>query len=775
MVRCSEPLLQAPSAAELFPLSEVHLLEGPFLASQKLNLSYVRALDADRLLAPFRTEAGLPAKALRYGNWESSGLDGHTAGHYLTALAQLIADTGDRELDARLDHCLEELAACQQAHGNGYVGGVRGSRELWEKLGSGVLKVDAFGINGHWVPWYNLHKTFAGLRDAWLVAGKPRAREILLGLGAWCDQLLSKLSDEQLQDMLRCEHGGMNEVLADIAAISGDRHFLSLAERFSHRALLAPLLEQKDQLTGLHANTQIPKVIGFARIAELGGNPAWRGASAFFWKTVVEKRSVAFGGNSVREHFHPAEDFGPMLESREGPETCNTYNMLRLTELLFRSDPSARYADYYERALFNHILSSQHPEHGGFVYFTPIRPRHYRVYSQPQQCFWCCVGSGIESHGKQGAFIYAQSKDSLYVNLFIASELAWKEKGLRLRQETRFPEESSSVLSLQLEKPVRFTLKLRHPAWIPEGEFTLKLNGQTLQPQSKPSSYAELTRDWQNGDRLELSLPMAPRLESLPDASGYAAVLYGPLLLAAKTGTEGVEGLIAGDGRMAHVAPGPYEPMDSAPMLVGEPQELASALSPIPGRPLHFKASSIIRPQSFADLEFMPFHQVHDTRAMTYWRVVKPGEYAEVVRELEELEKQKLALEARTLDRIMPGEQQPEVEHGYQGEDSQTGINLGRRWRDAGRWFSYVIQTKPGEPSELMITTFGADRGRRFRIYANDSLIATVSLEGKQQDRFVQASYVLPAITEGRITLRFVAEDKSRVAPIYDLRVLKKN
>jgi uncharacterized protein len=257
---------------------------------------------------------------------------------------------------------------------------------------------------------------------------------VLVALADWCAALLATLSDAQIQQMLRAEHGGMNEVLADVSAITGEPKYLALAQRFSHRGLLEPLERHEDPLTGLHANTQIPKVIGYERIAELGGDPAGADAAVFFWERVTGHRSVAFGGNSVREHFNPVDDFGPMLESREGPETCNTYNMLRLTERLFGRDAAARYADYYERALFNHILSTQHPVHGGYVYFTPIRPRHYRVYSQPSQCFWCCVGTGMENHGKHGRFIYAHRGDELFVNLFVASVLTWTERGLTLRQ-----------------------------------------------------------------------------------------------------------------------------------------------------------------------------------------------------------------------------------------------------------------------------------------------------------------------------------------------------
>ena len=445
--------LSAPADSNVttFPLSRVRILDGPFKHAQDLNVTYVRALEPDRLLAPYRTEAGLPPKAQKYPNWESTGLEGHTTGHYLTALAQIWAASSDpaikQEMKQRLDYMVAELAACQRANGNGYVGAIPGGRQLWDEIAAGTLRVERFAINGKWVPWYNLHKLFAGLRDADLIGGNTQAGEVLTKLAGWADRLVSKLSDAQMQEMLGAEHGGMNEVLADVFALTSDRRYLALARRFSHRQVLDDLQAHRDTLTGLHANTQIPKAIGSARIAELDGDPAGLDAAKFFWDTVVRRRTVAFGGNSVREHFNPPDDFSSMIESREGPETCNTYNMLRLTEQLFRADPSAEYADYYERALFNHILSTQHPVHGGFVYFTPIRPRHYRVYSQPSQTFWCCVGTGMENHGKYGEFIYAHRGDELFVNLFIASALDWPERGLVVRQETTFPDEARTRLT----------------------------------------------------------------------------------------------------------------------------------------------------------------------------------------------------------------------------------------------------------------------------------------------------------------------------------------
>ncbi len=781
VMSCGGGEAKAPHpAAVLFDLAETRLLDGPFAHARDLDRDYLLAHDVDRFLVPFRVEAGIETTAEKYPNWESSGLDGHTAGHYLTALAQMAVTTGDAECRRRLDAMVAGLAECQAANGNGYVGAIPGSRELWAEVAAGKIRANNFAINDRWVPWYNMHKLYAGLRDAWLIAGNEQAREVLIGLADWCDTLVAGLGDEQMQDMLRAEQGGMNEALADVCAITGDEKYLALAKRFSHRATLDPLLREEDDLTGKHANTQIPKVIGFARIAALDGDRAWIHAAAFFWKTVVARRSVSIGGNSVREHFNAPDDFSSMIASREGPETCNTYNMLRLTEALFSDEPAARYADYYERALFNHILSTQHPEHGGFVYFTPMRPRHYRVYSQPGACFWCCVGSGMENHGKYERFIYARGDDALFVNLFMASELSWKEKKLVMRQDTRFPDEPRARLSFTAEAPVSFALMVRHPEWASEGGFSIRVNGEPWKVSSSPSSYARIERAWKTGDTVDIELPMRTSIEPLPDGSDYVSILRGPIVLAAKTGGENLDGLIADDSRMGHAAPGPYLPMDAAPMLVGDRRTLAEHIRPIPGQPMRFTASELIRPAAAKDIELVPFYRVHDARYMIYWRAVAPDQYTEVVARLEREERARIALEERTLDTVAPGEQQPEVEHALEaGGDSNTGAHLGRHWRDAAQRFGYTLRFEPGVPLELQLTFFGAERGRAFDVLANGVPIAQVELTGGDPDRFVDRVYPIPGdigagAADGRLKVEFVAREGSRAGPVYEVRLLRR-
>jgi DUF1680 family protein len=764
----------------MFALADIHLGEGLFSNSHALNRRYLAALAVDRLVAPYRIEAALAPRAPKYPNWESMGLDGHTAGHYLSALAQEAAQ-GDDELRQRLDYMVMELAACQQANGDGYVGAVPNGRALWNSVAAGTVDASSFSLGNAWVPFYNLHKMFAGLRDAWLYAGNRQAREMLIAFADWADRLIAGLDEQRMQALLATEHGGMNEVLADVYAITGDRRYLALARRFSHRALLEPLLRREDALDGLHANTQIPKVIGFARIGELDNDQAWIDAAAFFWETVTRHRSIAFGGNSVREHFNPVGDFSAMVASPEGPETCNSYNMLRLSTQLYRLDPQPRYADFYERALFNHILSSQHPQHGGLVYFTPIRPRHYRVYSQPQECFWCCVGTGIENHGRHGSFAYAHDPHSLTVNLYMASHLQWRERGLVLRQDTRFPDEESSRLSLQLRKPQRFRLRLRHPHWL-EGPLNVRVNGKPWPLQSTPSSYASIEREWVNGDTVEIDLPMRTRAEGLPDGSDYVALMHGPIVLAARTGTEELDGLIADDGRGSHVAPGPYLPLDRAPMLVGDREALAAQVRPVPGRSLTFETDGLIQPVAFNALQLEPLFRVHDARYVVYWRTATASAYPAVVRQIEADERQRQALEDRTLDQVVPGEQQPEVDHQYQGEDSSAGVRVGRHWRDTGKWISYRLKARDGTDSttdlELMLTFYGGDHNEGFDLLVEGYRLTTIKLQGDAKDAFVERKIALPkdlaqaAIRRG-VTIKLVAAPGRRTSALFDLRLVR--
>ncbi len=776
----------APAQAqpvETFPLSSVRLLDGPFRHAQTLDLAYLMAMDPDRLLAPFLQEAGLEPRASMYGSWEAEGLGGQTGGHYLSALAFQYASTGNQLVLDRLRYMLSELRRAQEANGNGYVGGVPNHKELWAEVAAGDIRTGGFDLNGAWVPWYNLHKLFAGLRDAYLVAGVEEARPILVDLADWTRRLTGGLSDAQMQTMLRAEQGGMNEVLADAAAITGDTRYLELARRFSHRAILDPLLAHEDQLTGIHANTQIPKVIGFKRIADVAseenqdGYGSWSDAAFFFWDTVVHGRSVAFGGNSVSEHFNAKDDFSRMILSPEGPETCNTYNMLRLTRMLFETRPDAAFMDYYERALYNHILSSQNPEHGGLVYFTSIRPSHYRVYSQPGQAMWCCVGTGIENHSKYGEMIYAHRGSELFVNLYIASALNWREQGVAIRQTTRFPDEETSTITV--ETPGAFALNLRYPGWVAPGAMRVAVNGAEQPVAEGPGSFVRLERSWKAGDEVRVTLPMRTRVERLPDGSPYFAVLHGPIVLAAKTDPLPGDSLdfIAGTGRMEHIATGPMAPLDETPYLLSNDDDFAAAIQPVAGEPLTFRAPGLIRGADH-ELTLIPFFRVHDSRYVMYWPHFTPAEWVAAQQARHDAEQERIALDALTIDHVAVGEQQPESDHYFAGEGSETGMHMARRWRHATGWFSYNLRNPGGEAARLRVDYFGQDRDRRFRILMNGVEVAQVELDGSHGNEFYSIDYPVPreAIAkaeDGVLVTEFRAEDGSTAGGVYGVRLMR--
>lgn len=763
---------------ELFDLSEVKLDDSLFKNARETDHKYILKMEPDRLLAPFLREAGLSTKADSYPNWENTGLDGHIAGHYITTLSQLYASIGDQKIFHRLEYMLQELEKVQEANANGYIGGVPGSKKLWSEIQKGNINAGSFSLNDKWVPLYNIHKTFAGLRDAYEIAGVVKAKTMLINFTNWMLNISKDLTDEQIQDMLESEHGGLNEVFADVARITGDDKYLELAYRFSQKSLLNPLKQEDDILNGMHANTQIPKVIGFEAIAEIDGNENYHHAAQFFWDNVVKQRSVAIGGNSVREHFNPKNDFSSMISSVQGPETCNTYNMVKLSKMLFLDNAEEQYINFYEQALYNHILSSQNPETGGFVYFTPMRPGHYRVYSQPETSFWCCVGSGLENHTKYNELIYAHSENELYVNLFIASAVDWKEKGISISQHTNFPNTATSTLMIEADQPTKFNLKIRYPEWVAKDSLRILINGKRLEYNSVPGSYVSVNREWKTGDEVELLLPMQIKSVSLPDESNYKAIMYGPLVLATRTGSEDMEGEYADASRGGHIAEGKIIPLTEMPYFLSDKtQNIEKLVKKIPGENLRFSASEIIYPEKFKNLEFVPFYQIHNSRYAIYLPVNSSEEIEKINEELKKKEEAEKRLVAMTIDRVLPGEQQPESDHFIESENSNIGTNQNKHWRDARGWFSYQLIDKENKAHRLAVTYYGRDAGRNFQIKINDQLLVEEHLEGNEGDRFFTREYEIPKEVleygETELRLRFEALPGSVTAGIYDIRLLK--
>ena len=765
-----------------FPLQDVKLLNSPFLQAQQTDLHYILSMNPDRLLAPFLREAGLTSKVPSYTNWENTGLDGHIGGHYLSALSMMYAATGDTAVYNRLNYMLNELHRAQQAVGTGFIGGTPGSLQLWKDIKAGNIRAGGFDLNGKWVPLYNIHKTYAGLRDAYLYAGSDLARQMLVDFTDWMIDITSDLSDEQIQDMLRSEHGGLNETFADVAEITGDKKYLELARRFSHKFILDPLIKEEDKLTGMHANTQIPKVIGYKRIAELSQDDKnwnhaaeWDHAARFFWNTVVNHRSVCIGGNSVREHFHPSDNFTSMLNDVQGPETCNTYNMLRLTKMLYQDSPETNFADYYERALYNHILASQEPEKGGFVYFTPMRPGHYRVYSQPETSMWCCVGSGLENHTKYGEFIYAHQKDTLYVNLFIPSQLTWKEKGVTLTQETRFPDDGKVTLRIDKAPKKGITLKIRQPQWTGHSkEYNVKINGKNeASIVEENSNYLTLHRKWKKGDVITFNLPMKVNLEQIPDKKDYCAFLYGPIVLAASTGTGHLDGLYADDSRGGHIAHGKQIPLQEVPMLIGNPESIRNSLHKKDGNQLIFTFDGNVYPAQNKTLELIPFFRLHNARYAIYFRQANEEQFKIIQKEMATAERKATELANQTVDLIFPGEQQPESDHGIQYEQAETGTNKDRHFRRAKGWFSYNLKVKE-EAGRIRITIQKNDCNKVAILLNNNKLAVNPTISEADKDGFITLSWLLPQkLKSGSCPIRFTPDGTEWTPAIYEVRLLK--
>jgi uncharacterized protein len=745
-------------AAEEFRLEDVRLLDGPFKNAMMRDAAYLLRLEPDRLLSGFRKEAGLKPKGETYGGWEAMTIAGHSLGHYLSACALMFASTGDTRFRDRVNYIVAELEACQRANGNGYVAAIPNGKKIFQEVSAGDIRVKPFDLNGGWVPWYTLHKLFAGLLDANRYTQNAAALSIAVKLADWAGTAVGNLSEEQFQHMLGCEHGGMNEVLAELYARTGEEKYLKLSRRFHHKAVLEPLALREDRLQGLHANTQIPKLIGLARRYELTGDRFDKTAAEFFWERVVHHHSYVNGGNSDHERFGAPDQLSNRL-SEESSETCNTYNMLKLTRHLFEWHAAAELADYYERALYNHILASQDPNDGMVCYYVPMKAGSQKEYSKPFDSFWCCVGTGLENHAKYGEAIYFHNNDALWVNLFIPSELTWREKQLSLNQQTRYPESEKVNFTIKTARPLDFALRLRYPGWARNAAVTV--NGRSQTVDAKPGSFIEIKRTWKTGDRVELTLPMSLRLEAMPDNRQRVAIFYGPTLLAGDLGAEQSE----------------PNGVSLIPALITSTREPSTWLTPVAQHPVTFRTASVGKPD---DVTLYPFYAMHHKRYAVYWDLLTAQQWVEretnYRNELERLKR----LEASTIDFVQPGETDAERAHNMQGERTETGENSRRKWRHArdGGWLSFDLKVLPDRPVALVVSYWGSETGpRKFDVFVGGTKIGSQSLQNDKPSEFFDVTYAIPEeITRGKnkITVRFQAQPENTAGGFYGLRVVRK-
>jgi uncharacterized protein len=755
-----------PEVARPLPLSAVRLTGGPLKQAQDLDADYLLKLEPDRMMAYYRKRAGLEPKAEGYGGWDGDGrnLTGHIAGHYLSAVSLMYAATGDQRFKERADYIVREMKEVQDKHGDGYLGALANGKEQFIEVSKGAIRSASFDLNGLWSPWYVLHKTYAGLRDAYRYAGSRAALELEVKFAAWAEGILSKLDDAQLQKMLNTEFGGMNEVMADLYADTGDKRWLELSHRFDHRAVLDPLARGQDILPGLHGNTQVPKLQGHLARYVYTGDKSDGDAARFFWDSVVNHHSFATGGHGKEEYFGPPDTLSDRVDGRTA-ETCNVYNMIKMTRRLFALQPDVKYAEFHERALFNHILASIDPADGRTCYMVPVGRGVQHEYQGMFQSFTCCVGSGMESHALHGDGLYYESGDKLWVNLYAPSTARWEAAGVDLTMETDFPEGESASLKFTLKAPKQFILALRRPSWAGDG-FTVKVNGQAVKALTKSGSYIELKRKWKSGDTVAVTLPKTLRLEPTPDNSRVAAILWGPLVLAGDLGQERERR----GGRAGQAV--------NTPALVAAERPLTDWLKPVSGKPGNFHSDGVGREQ---DVELMPFYRLHRRLYSVYWDLFTPADWDKKAAELAAERERQRKREAATVSFAQPGDTQSERDFNQQGEETAPRVIEGRRGRGAKKWFSFDMPVDGARPMTLIITYPGEEQQTRtFEILVDGSRLGEQTIErhrpGSPTKSFFDVEYGIPAdLTRGKqkVTVRFQALRGAETATVLGVRLIR--
>ncbi|RYX85184.1 glycosyl hydrolase [bacterium] len=753
--------------ATFFPLSDVQLLDSPFKKAQEIDRKYLLSLDPDRLVAEMRKVAGLPTNSKQYDGWERGGSG--IVGHYLSGLSYMFATTGDPQIKQKLDYTVGQIAQCQAATPDGGVYSYGYDKNEWfAKLKQGV--VVRHNVNA----WYVMHKTLAGIRDAYLQAGNQQALAVLKRTGEWALEVTAKLTDEQWQAMLDPEHGGPHEVFADLYAITGEKKYLDLAHHFNHEKVIVPLSKSDDRaIYGRHANSELAKFVGYERVYELSGDNLDGDAARNFWNEIVTRHTWANNGNGQWEHFFDPSLFPEQTVENCGPESCNTYNMLKLSGKLWSLTPDAKYMDYAEGALLNGILTTQlegAEGEGAFVYYTSMRPDHYRSFSRPFDSFWCCVGTGMENHGKYGEMIYAHAPGKLWVNLFIPSKLTWREQGLTLTQTTKYPEEGRTILTVSTAKPQSLALSIRVPHWVKSGAFKVSINGTVQKVTAQPGGYATLTRNWKNGDKVEVVLPMTARVQGLPVGKGYGAVFYGPTLLVGQGDQSGLKHddyFAGGQPQEVLQLARKQVPLDKTPTLIGTPQEVVARLKPIAGQPLNF---SLDAGHNQGTVRLAPFYHTFLKRYTVYFPTATSQEFTAQKAE-------RAALLARTLDEVQPGVTASETAHNFRGEKSGTD-NI--KWRDAasGGFISYDLKSDPNAPLDLLLTYWGADAGRNFDVLIDGQVVGSEALRGEGGSKPVNRTYQLTKeLTSGKnkLTLRLQPKEGSTAGGLFGVKLMKRN
>ncbi len=783
--------------ARRLPLDAVRLQPGgPLKHAQELDEKYLLELEPDRMLAYFRERAGLKPKAEPYGGWDGGGrnLTGHVCGHYLSAVSLMYAATGDDRFKQRVDYIVDELKVVQDKNGDGYLVALEGGRDCFNRLAKGDIKAAAFDLNGQWSPWYTLHKLYAGLRDAYRFTGNKTALDVEIAFAGWAEGILSGLSDDQLQEMMLTEFGGMNEVLVDLYADTDDERWLDLSYSFEHKAFIDPLQRHQDDLGGKHGNTAIPKLIGSVDRFAYTGRAADLMAASYFFDIVDQHHSFTSGGHGQDEYFGPPDVISAISDGRTA-ESCNVYNMLKLTRRLFTIDPDVHYADFHERALFNHVMASIDPNDGRMCYMVPVGRGVTHEYQDMLHAFTCCVCSGMENHALHGDGLYYEDGDNLWVNLYVPSTAEWADAGVKLAMATDFPVGESAKLTLDMAAPKEFTLRMRRPYWAGDG-FRIEVNGQPVEAPPVNdgkgemrrgsyyypyplSSYVEVRRTWKSGDVVEVTLPKSLHLEVTPDNPNRASLMWGPLVLAGDIGPEPQR------GRGPQAGPRPEPPI--VPVFVALEKPLEEWLQPITGKPGHFRTAGVgYEPTAEGaahEVELMPFYELHERTYATYWDMYTPEQWTKEKAEYRAEAKRMAMLDAASVASVPVGDFRAERAFDYQGgDDARRPVRImDRTGRAARSWFSYEVPVDPTHPMALMVTYFSDDTRNMpasFQIQVDGTKVADANVVTSEPRRFYDVTYPIPAeLVKGKekVTVRFQANEGSRIATVFGIRMVKED
>ena len=749
-----------------FSLSEVELTDSYFRKAMNLNKKYLLSLEVDRLIPHVRRGVGLQGKGDNYGGWEKHG--GCSYGHYMSACAMMYASTGEQAFLDKLNYMLRELKECQDRTEDGWFISGKRAKEGYQQLLRGNVTLNQpdetgqpWNYNQNGNSWYCVHKVLAGLKDAYVYAGCEQAKNILLPLADFIAHIALNSNNDLFQSTLSVEQGGMNEVFADIYSITGDDKYLQTAKRFNHINVIYPVANGEDVLFGRHANDQIPKFMGVAREYEFSPNDIYYKAAGNFWNMMIENHTLAIGGNSCYERFGMPGEESKRLDYTSA-ETCNTYNMLKLSRQLFMLDGKYKYLNYYEHALYNHILASQDPDMPGCVtYYTSLLPGSFKQYSTPFDSFWCCVGTGMENHSKYAESIYFKSEQDLLVNLYIPSRLNWKEKGMELTLDTRFPE--SDTITIHVNKKGSYTgsFLFRYPDWV-DGEAKVMINGKKAMAEAHKGSYIRLLSPVNAGDTITLVFARNLYVDYAKDEPHFGSVMYGPLLLAGGLGKEGMPEDRVSDNRACRES----VPAANIPMLVGSLADMNSWIECSSKHPLRF---TVKNGGGQRNIELIPYFQMHHQRHTVYWKIYTPDEFSYRTRSL--------------TDEVRIGDERDEKKHQLKGEKDSVywhdyfwAKNTQYRMAEGG-WFSYVMQIdkKETKPYNLICRFWGDESEvNQFDIFIDDNYLCTVSLNRKLHLTYVDDIFPLPAEWtwgKDKVKVTFRADSGKKAGGLYGLKI----